>query len=119
MEQIRRLEGCWAAVAPRSDPSSQVGPTSVRDGTAVDAGTEASTGAGSSAAHAAAATAVNDAAEKDFRKEEQAMSLMILNVKQNHMATFRRHTTHAGRGRRWRAISALAGPRECLAFAGS
>jgi len=101
IEHIMRFMGCWVAVVPKADATHHVGPTPPRVEGEVDAGADASTGAGSSAAHAAGMKLASDAAEAEPLKEEQAMSLIVLNVKPHHLSTFRRHSTARGA---WEAL---------------
>jgi len=101
IEHIMRFKGCWVAVAPKADATPHVGPTPPRVEGEVDAGADASKGAGSSAAHAAGMNLASDAAEAEALKEEQAMSLIVLNVKPHHLSTFRRHSTARGA---WEAL---------------
>jgi len=96
IEHIMRFKGCWVAVASKADSNPHVGPTLPRVDGEVDAGADASTDAGSSAAHAAAVKLASDTAEAEALKDEQAMSLIVQNVKPHHLSTFRRHATARG-----------------------
>jgi len=96
IEHIMRLKSCWVAVALEGDSTPHVGATPPRVGGEVDAGADASTDAGSSSAHAAALKLASKAEEALAIKEEQAMSLIFLNMKPHHMSTFRRHATARG-----------------------
>lgn len=77
LEHIMRLRGCWSAVAPLPAASAGEGDPRADAADAPDAAATLTTQAG---AHA----------------EEQARSLMVLNIKSRHMTTFRRHPTARG-----------------------
>jgi len=93
IEHIMPFKGCWVAVSPEADSTPPVGPTPLRVDGEVDAGADASADAGSSAAHAAAVKLASDTAETEALKEEQAMYLIVLQVKPHHLSTFLRHAT--------------------------
>lgn len=75
LEHIMRLRGCWCAVAPL-------------------------TAAGEAAPRAEAAEAPGSVpgmvTQAAAHAEEQARSLIVLNIKSRHMTTFRRHVTTRG-----------------------
>lgn len=82
LEHILRLRGCWSAVAPLP-VAEAAGSAAAADATGV-AGTEPRVST-QTAAHA----------------EEQARSLIVLNIKARHMTTLRRHPTARGA---WQAL---------------
>lgn len=89
------------AVAHEGDSTPHVGATPPLVGGEVDAGADASTDAGSSSAHAPALKLASKAGEALAIKEEQAMSLIVLNVKPHYLSTFCRHATARGA---WEAL---------------
>jgi len=82
-EHLMRFKGCWPAVDPaRVGTTNGGGPGTAA--TPLD-GADAPSGAPSGSTTVAIGTAELQ------RLDEQAMSLMVLNVKPHHMPTFRRH----------------------------
>lgn len=93
MEHVLRLADCWAPVAPvaeaaRKAAGGPVGPVRSADAADGDGGSQGATPT------ARASPAVLTATEA--RADEVAKSIMALNVKPQHLGTFRTHPTARG-----------------------
>ena len=94
IEHLMRFKGCWAAV----DPARVWTPSGGAAGTRAAPKDEADA---TSAVDGGSTSGAPTAGELG-RLDEQAMSLMVLNVKPHHMPTFRRHPTARGA---WAALA--------------
>lgn len=114
MEHTMRVKGCWPAVAPLGDPLTLLGggagPTVISAlggaaGTSVSpaAGMAAELGGEIVATVGGGQTTPSPAEEaKPVQMEQQAKSLIVLNYKSHHMATFRLHPTTRLAWEAWR-----------------
>lgn len=99
MEHVLRLYECWGAVAPVAKAAEDASEGAI-SATSSAASGDAEAGAGGAAAAAAGLAACT---ATEARVDEVAKSIMALNVKPHHMATFRTHSTARGV---WEALAA-------------
>lgn len=93
MEHVLRLADCWAPVAPVAEAARKAAGGSVGPVRSADAG-DGDGGSQGATFTAGAGPAVLTATEA--RADEVAKSIMALNVKPQHLGTFRTHPTARG-----------------------
>ena len=108
IEHIMRFKGCWEAVAPIGALDGTVDVSAVSGAAPLTAAADAAAGVGATPALGAGGAGMTPtldaiAANAIYRKEQQAMSLMVLNVKTHHLPTFRTNATARGA---WQALEA-------------
>jgi len=94
IEHLMRFKCCWAAVDPARVGTPAGGAAVTRPAPTDEADATSGVHSGS--------TSGEPTAGELGRLDEQAMSLMVLNVKPHHMPTFRRHPTARGA---WAALA--------------